>query len=295
MTKQMPIGRFAPSPTGPLHMGSLLSALASYLDIKSIGGRWLVRMEDLDPPREMPGADKLILEGLEAHGLHWDGEVLFQSQRHQIYQEYVDRCFELHKAFYCVCSRQDIAPYKGIYPGTCRGVLIPPDAPHAVRLVVEPEGETCFTDLFQGEITQDIKTKVGDYVIKRKDQLYAYQLAVVVDDGLQNITHIIRGVDLIDSTLQQIYLQKVLGFQTPVYGHVLLVMNEFGQKLSKRAHSPTVDNSKSASNLYEALTLLQQNPPNELRQATNEEILQWGTQNWQRNALFGKKEIYPEN
>lgn len=293
MTKQTPIGRFAPSPTGPLHMGSLLSALASYLDIKSIGGQWLVRMEDLDPPREMPGADTLILEGLEAHGLHSDGEVLFQSQRHHIYQEYVERCFEINKAFYCVCSRQDIAPYKGIYPGTCRNVLTAPTEPHAVRLVVEPRGETEFTDLFQGTVRQDVKATVSDYVIRRKDLLYAYQLAVVVDDGLQDITHIIRGVDLIDSTLQQIYLQQVLGFQTPIYGHVLLVMNEFGQKLSKRAHSPAMINTDSRNNLVTALELLQQSPPEELRSASNEEILTWGVENWKRETLYGKKEIYP--
>jgi len=273
-------------------MGSLVTALASYLDVKSKQGQWLVRMENLDPPREMPGAEKLLLSALEAHGLEWDGEVLFQSERASIYTEYLEACFKQGKAFYCVCSRQDLLPYKGVYPGTCRHQLSPPlGREYAVRIKLENQHTYMLMDNYQGRYEQDLAARVGDFVIKRKDGFFAYHFAVVIDDALQGVNRVIRGVDLLDSSLQQIYLQEQLGLDTPSYGHILLVMNDFGQKLSKRAHAPALDLQRSNHNLYDALCFLQQNPPSELRNCSNAEVISWALENWIDESLKGKREV----
>lgn len=203
------IGRFAPTPSGFLHFGSLVAALASYLDARAAGGRWRVRMEDLDPPREMPGAPAAILETLQGYGLEWDGEVAYQSQRHAAYQQVIDRLLSQGLAYACICSRKQLEPFNGIYPGTCR------NAGHgtedaAIRVRV-PELVYRFEDRVQGLFEQHLGRESGDFVIRRRDGLYAYQLAVVLDDAWQGVTDIVRGADLLDSTPRHLYLQELLG------------------------------------------------------------------------------------
>ena len=221
ITSSSYIGRFAPTPSGHLHFGSLVAALASYLDARSVGGRWLMRMEDLDPPREEPGAQAAILKALESYGFEWDGEMVRQSDRHDAYAEVVNRLFNHGLAYACTCSRKTLAPYHGIYPGLCR------NAGHdtkdaAIRLRV-PELEYHLIDRVQGEYRQHLGRDVGDFVIRRRDGLYAYQLAVVLDDAWQGITDIVRGADLLDSTPRQLYLQELLGLPQPRYLHICLL------------------------------------------------------------------------
>ena len=228
------IGRFAPSPTGLLHIGSLIGALASYLDAKANQGLWLVRMEDLDPPREMSGAASAILQSLEDHGLAWDGEVLWQSQRHDAYRQVIDDLLLANKAFYCTCSRSDLQENKGIYQGRCRGCITPPSAQDfAVRLQVGNK-PIAFNDAIQGHFSQQLERDVGDVVLQRKDGFFAYQLAVVVDDAYQGINHVVRGADLLDSTPRQIHLQRILAYVTPQYTHFPVITNKHGTKLSKQ-------------------------------------------------------------
>lgn len=271
------IGRFAPSPTGRLHLGSLVGALASYLDARANHGRWLVRMEDLDPPREEPGAAEAILQCLQQHGLLWDGEVMWQSQRHARYQEVLDGLCSRGKAFFCTCSRTDLARYAGIYPGTCRGRLAAPQGEHAVRLWV-PDTVVEFQDQVQGLYAQNLQREVGDFVLRRKDGLYAYQLAVVVDDADQGVTHIVRGSDLLDSTPRQIWLQSQLQFPQPEYAHVPVVTNAEGQKLSKQTFAPVLQDAEAGQNLRAALAFLNQvlPPPHYPVQ----DILQWAVSHW---------------
>ena len=201
------IGRFAPTPSGYLHFGSLVAALASYLDARSVGGRWLLRMEDLDPPREVTGAQAAILDTLERYGLHWDGELVRQSDRHGEYAALVQRLFDQGLAYACICSRKQLEGSGGIYPGHCRNVG---HAGHdaAIRLRV-PELTYRFTDRVQGEYSQHLGKDVGDFVIRRRDGLYAYQLAVVLDDAWQGVNNVVRGADLLDSTPRQLYLQEL--------------------------------------------------------------------------------------
>lgn len=212
------VGRFAPTPSGYLHFGSLVAAVASYLDARAVGGRWLVRMEDLDPPREVPGAQQAILETLERYGFEWDGAVERQSERFPAYAAVVEQLLRSGLAYACTCSRKQLEGFAGIYPGFCR------DAGHAredaaIRLRV-PELEYRFVDRVQGEVRQHLGREVGDFVIQRRDGLYAYQLAVVLDDAWQGITDIVRGADLLDSTPRQLYLQELLGLSQPRYLHV---------------------------------------------------------------------------
>lgn len=254
------VGRFAPSPTGKLHLGSLIGALASYLDARANGGRWLVRIEDLDPPREVPGAADAILQGLLDHGLRWDGEVLWQSRREAAYQRALTGLLERGRAFYCTCSRADLESFGGIYPGTCRGCVQRPDGEYAIRLQV-PNDVVEFDDAIQGHYAQNLEQAVGDFVLKRKDDLFAYQLAVVVDDAGQGITHVVRGSDLLDSTPRQIWLQRQLGLSTPHYAHVPVITNRYGQKLSKQTHAPELDIAGARHNLLAALAFLNQPLP----------------------------------
>lgn len=233
------VGRFAPSPTGPLHMGSLVAAMASYLDAKAHNGKWLLRIEDLDFDRNVVGADTGILQSLKRCGMQWDDEVTWQSQRQPLYEVAL---LQLGKAVYpCACSRREIADSRlrlgetasQIYPGTCRNGLAPGKVARAWRLTV-PDKTIAFTDRLCGLQTQNLAQEVGDFVLKRADGFWAYQLAVVVDDAAQGITHVVRGADLIDSTARQIYLQKLLGLPTPDYLHVPVVTNASGEKLSKQ-------------------------------------------------------------
>jgi glutamyl-Q tRNA(Asp) synthetase len=283
-------GRFAPSPTGPLHAGSILAALASYLDAKANHGLWFVRMEDLDPPRESPAAATAILRTLEALGLHWDDTVLYQSQRQAAYNEALEELRRQHLLYACKCSRQMLLDYGSIYPGICRSLNITAEAPVALRCRVSSETIT-FTDRIQGDFFQHLETEVGDFVVKRKEGLFAYQLAVVVDDNFQGITDIVRGIDLLDSTPRQIYLQGLLHFSTPRYAHIPVLINIEGQKLGKQQYAQAVDSMRPSQVLFKALQRLHQHPEPELEELAPEQILAWGIAHWDIKKLAGIKQI----
>jgi glutamyl-Q tRNA(Asp) synthetase len=241
-----PRGRFAPSPTGSLHFGSLVAAVASFADARARGGDWLVRMEDLDRPRELPGAAERILAGLIAFGMTWDGEVVRQSTRDPAYQAALTALERLDLVYPCACTRAEIArlgrrgPEGPVYPGTCRAGLPPGRSGRALRL--RADGPSIhWQDLVRGEREQQIAESVGDFVVRRADGLFAYQLAVVVDDAHQGITHVVRGGDLVDSTPRQILIQRALGLPTPVYAHVPLILGPDGHKLSKSLGALPVD------------------------------------------------------
>ena len=282
------IGRFAPSPTGALHFGSLLAALASYLDARAHSGRWLVRMEDLDPPREVEGAADQILRTLEGFGFEWDGEVWFQSRRHPRYQQVLEQLLDQQLAYPCYCSRSQIALRSSrVYDGFCRdqqfntGLHSYTDTqPAAIRLRVEAE-TVRFEDAIQGSQQQQLDTEVGDFVIRRKDGLYAYQLAVVIDDAEQRVNRIVRGYDLLDSTARQIWLQSQLRLTTPSYAHIPILVNQQGQKLSKQTFASAIDPADPGASLFAALQLLGQQPPKQLRDASVHEMLAWGRSHWQ--------------
>lgn len=285
------MGRFAPSPSGPLHAGSLVTALASYLDARACGGRWLVRMEDIDPPREESGAAERILEALRAHGLLWDEEVLWQSQRSEAYLEALAQLRRQHLLYSCNCTRHQLALSGGIYNGRCRQRSVAGPAAWRLKLYDLPSdyaqlpNELVFTDELQGLQRQDLALEVGDAVVKRKDGLFAYQLAVVVDDIAAGITHVVRGCDLLSVTARQIRLFELLGAPVPAYAHVPVVTDSEGRKLSKQNHAPALDLNRAGENLWQALVFLRQNPPQALRTAAIDEILDWAIHHWQRQRL----------
>jgi glutamyl-Q tRNA(Asp) synthetase len=278
------VGRFAPSPTGPLHLGSLVAALASWLDARAAGGRWLLRMEDLDRPRCDPAAADTILRQLEAYGLIWDGSVLYQSQRDDAYAAALDALKSQGAVFACTCTRSQLAhaPRNAdgeiLYPGTCR-LHPPPHTAHAWRVRVE-RVSTHFVDRIHGALQQDLAHEVGDFVVKRADGLFAYQLAVVVDDAFQDITHVVRGADLLWNTPRQIHLQTLLGLPTPVYAHVPLITNAAGQKLSKQTLAPALPESGRRAVLAEALAALGHPLPADLEGAGPTELLAWSSAHW---------------
>lgn len=289
------IGRFAPSPSGPLHFGSLVAALASYLDAHAHQGKWLVRVEDIDPPREQPGAADLILKALEVYGLQWDGSVLFQSDRSKAYDEVLNRLLLEEKLYPCTCTRKRLAGLNGVYPGYCRKPRksrknrIIPKQPHGLRLLCNDQ-IIQFRDRIQGEQSFDLST-LGDFILKRKDGLYAYQLAVCIDDHFQGITHIVRGVDLLDSTPRQIYLQSQLNFPHPVYAHVPVITQGNGNKLSKQNHAPAIPLKNPRPTMIKALIALGLQPEPDLLMSSIENILSWGVQNWSIRDIVGKREI----
>lgn len=280
------IGRFAPSPTGPLHAGSLVAAVASFLDARAAGGRWLLRMEDLDLPRCEPGAADTILRQLEAYGLIWDGAVLVQSQRDDAYAAALDALKAQGAVYPCACTRSQLAEAPRnpegeiLYPGTCRNGLPPGAVARSWRVRV-PDVSTCFHDRIHGALQQNLAHEVGDFIVKRADGLFAYQLAVVVDDAFQGITHVVRGADLLWNTPRQIYLQSLLGLPTPVYAHVPLVTNAAGQKLSKQTLAPALPESGHGAVLTQALAALGHPPPGELAGAEPAELLTWASAHWQ--------------
>ena len=278
-------GRFAPSPTGPLHFGSLISALVSYLDARHSGGQWLVRIEDIDPPREIPGAADTILSQLDAHGLQWDDDVLYQSRRQDAYLDVLADMRNQGILFPCRCTRQQLAAQGGVHRQPCRGSHEQLEEAHALRVHVPTETMITFDDLIQGRQQQDVSSEVGDFVLLRKDMLPAYQLAVVVDDAFQDISHVIRGRDLLESTARQIYLQQRLGYSTPQYGHHPLVLNRDGQKLSKQNLATAIDSAVAASNLQAALKWLNMTLSEELVGGSCEAILSWAAINWNREKL----------
>jgi len=280
-------GRFAPSPSGPLHFGSLVAALGSCLEARCRGGQWLVRMEDVDAPRTVPGAADAILRSLEAHGFAWDGPVLWQSARLEAYQAALERLKASGDAYPCGCSRKEImesgagrsvdgAPR---YPGTCRPGLPPGRQVRAWRLRL-PDREVSFQDDLLGRVGHNLERDVGDVVLLRADGQYAYQLAVVVDDAFQEITHVVRGADLLDSTPRQIWLQRRLGYATPEYVHLPLATNAAGEKLSKQTRAPALDDGQPGPALHRALTFLGQEPPDELARAPLATLWAWALANW---------------
>lgn len=278
-------GRFAPSPTGPLHFGSMVAAVGSFLQAKSRGGEWLVRMEDLDPPREVPGAADDILRTLEAFGLHWDGVVMYQSRRQGVYQAAMKMLERLDAIYPCACSRREIADssVKGVdgpvYPGTCRASLAPGRTPRAWRVKVD--GATVeFADALQGRIVRDLAADFGDFVLRRADGFYAYQLAVVVDDAEQGVTEVVRGADLIESTPRQMHLQRLLNLPTPDYMHLPVALNARGEKLSKQTLAAPVDATRPQQLLFQILRFLGQPPPAELADVGLDNFWRWAVANW---------------
>lgn len=278
-------GRFAPSPTGPLHFGSLVAATASYLDAKSLGGEWLVRMEDLDLARNVPGAADAILRDLETLGFAWDGPVVWQSQRGDLYRDALQMLRAQGRLFGCACTRREIADSMvgvdgaRVYPGTCRAGLPPGRSARAFRLRVEA-GELGFEDRLLGWVCQDLAGAVGDFVLLRADGLVAYQLAVVVDDADQGVTAIVRGADLLDSTPRQILLQRLLGLPTPSYLHVPVAVDAAGQKLSKQTRAAPLDTRRPRQAIGAALAYLGHPPPQEILRAELSELWAWATAHW---------------
>jgi glutamyl-Q tRNA(Asp) synthetase len=289
-------GRFAPSPTGPLHFGSLLAAVASFLDARHHGLRWLLRIENIDPPREVPGAADDIVRVLEAYGFQWDGPVTWQSDSAAAHEAAVDTLIERGYAYRCGCSRRDLSgepsgPLGIIYPGTCRDGTDAREYAWRVRTTAEP---ITFDDELQGRQTHTLETQSGDFVIRRRDGLFAYQLAVVVDDHLQGVTRIVRGIDLLDSSFRQIWLQRLLGYPTPAYAHIPVAVHPNGDKLSKLTGAPGLEIDAAASNLYRALQALGQAPDPALRSATADDIWAWALAHWDPAPLVGKTRIGPE-
>lgn len=294
----MIVGRFAPSPTGPLHIGSLVAAVGSYAMARRGGGSWLLRMEDLDTPRVVPGCADDILRTLELLGFQWDGPVIFQSRRGEAYQGALERLRAYGAVYPCGCSRSDIArastaPHdcdgEAIYPGTCRDGIAPGKSPRAIRVRVD-DAPVCFTDLVMGEQRSSLSSTCGDFVVKRADGLFAYQLAVVVDDADQEVSQVVRGSDLLSSTPRQIHLQRLLGYRTPSYAHLPLVTAPEGGKLSKRDNAISIGTGVNLERsggalIAAALKFLGQSLPHSLEHSPAPELLSWGAGNFDVSAV----------
>lgn len=294
-------GRFAPSPTGPLHFGSLVTALASFLDARASSGRWLVRMEDIDFTRCLPGLDQDILSTLADFGLEWDGEVLYQNQPHsqQRYQAALQQLRDHGLTYLCGCSRKEIADsaQQGIegpvYPGTCRNGLAPGKVGRTERIKLVA-GEEGFDDRIQGPLNQNLLQQVGDFVLRRADACFSYQLAVVVDDAWQGVTDVVRGIDLLLSTPRQLYLQQALGLAQPAYAHIPLAVNQLGLKLSKQNLARAVDRQQPVPLLHRALLFLGQAVPAEARHWSRQALLDWAIANWQLERVPRQQQIVCE-
>ena len=288
-------GRFAPSPTGPLHFGSLMAATASFLDARANQGRWLLRMEDLDKPREVDGAADDILRTLEAFGFQWDGAVVYQSQQLPRYQAILDDLTRQQLAYPCGCSRREIADIAKagsdglIYPGTCRNGLNGKSA-RAWRLRV-PDLTITVTDQIQQSISQYLPSAVGDFVLRRADNIFAYQLAVVADDNWQGVTHIVRGADLLDSTPRQMLLQQYLHYRQPHYAHLPVVTDHQGQKLSKQNRAQPVRPADTGRVVCQVLSLLGMQPPVDLATTALAEIWDWAISNWQIDKVSNCRQL----
>lgn len=291
------IGRFAPSPTGVLHFGSLVTALASYLNAKHHGGKWLVRIEDIDPPREVPGSTDSILRQLEQHGLTWDDHVIYQSAHLERYRDILQDLQDQHLTYHCQCNRQRLTSLGGVYDGKCRNLGLKAHDT-ALRLAVtkalptDSSGLTSisFTDKVMTNFSLHIQGEIGDFILRRRDGLVSYHLAVVVDDHDQGISEVLRGADLLDSTPKQILLQKCLGYRTPTYIHIPMALNIEGQKLSKQTHAKALIDGHESQNLWQALNWLQQDPPSELKDNGISEILHWGVENWTLSNISPSRE-----
>ncbi|MCW9048507.1 MAG: tRNA glutamyl-Q(34) synthetase GluQRS [Gammaproteobacteria bacterium] len=295
MQQQTPTyrGRFAPSPTGPLHKGSLVAAIASYLEAKKNNGQWLVRMEDVDELRNVKGAADSILRSLEAFGFEWDENILYQTTRKDAYAEALTILKSQHQVYPCTCSRKSLkekarlgkisnGKFGLIYPGYCINKHFSnfKSNEYAIRIKTTSENYS-FNDELLGHNTQNLKTDLGDFIIRRRDGLFAYQLAVVVDDAYQNISHIVRGADLLDSTSRQLFLQKSLSYSQPHYAHFPLITHKNGDKLSKQTGATGIGDTADIQLLVECLEFLGQKPPAELAQASLPGFWQWAIENWQ--------------
>ncbi|TJZ74012.1 tRNA glutamyl-Q(34) synthetase GluQRS [Chitiniphilus eburneus] len=289
-------GRFAPSPTGALHLGSLMAAVASYLEAKVRGGDWLLRIEDLDPPRMMAGAAAGIIAVLEQYGFQWDEEPIRQSDRIDRYEAALARLMASGAVYPCSCSRKEVAAiaHAGIegpvYPGTCRTGMAPGRPLRAWRVRVDDE-PVVFPDAVQGECGQRLQSDVGDFVVRRGDGLFAYQLAVVVDDAEQGVNAVVRGADLLDSTPRQIHLQRLLGFPQPHYAHIPVLVNEAGEKLSKQTLAAPLDPDRVSETLYRVLVLLGQRPPVTLIRASAADCWDWAFSHWQLQSVPSRRQI----
>lgn len=286
------VGRFAPSPSGPLHFGSLLAAVASFLHAKSRGGQWLLRIEDIDQPRTQPGAADAIMRDLAACGLHWDGPVWYQSERLERYQQVFDQLKQTGQLYGCACSRKEVAAMGGHYNGHCRerNLADNPTAPLAYRL--HSQGvQTEFHDLLLGRQHISAPFCQEDYIIKRRDGLFAYQLVVVIDDIDQQISEVIRGADLLEMTTRQQHLFQLLHAPAPAFGHIPLIAAKPGFKLSKQNHAPAIHLQKPGPLLLQALTVLGQQYPSELNGAPVDEILSWALSHWSVPAVPKVREI----
>ena len=291
------VGRFAPSPTGPLHFGSLVAAVASYLQARVNDGQWLLRVEDIDPPREEPGATKSILDALDRYGFEWDGDVIYQSESRALHDAAVADLLGRGLAYPCGCSRRDLAdeprgPLGVIYPGTCRNGCNATET--AVRIRVD-DSPISFDDVLQGLQTQRLESESGDFVILRRDGLIAYQLAVVVDDEIEGISEVVRGIDIMDSTPRQIWLQRLLGYRSPDYMHIPVITHPDGDKLSKLTGAPGISLDTVAPTLVDALRALRQDPPDDLADSEPTDIWNWAIENWCPDQLRGVTAISAES
>lgn len=283
-------GRFAPSPTGPLHFGSLVAAVGSYLEARTRGGAWRVRMEDLDRPRVAPGAADIILRTLDAFGFEWDGEIMHQSSRHEAYAAALRRLEHRRALFPCACTRREVADSvlslhgEPVYPGTCRYGLAPGRSRRATRVRVD-DAVIAFDDAVQGRFEQNLASEVGDFVVVRADGVFAYQLAVTVDDADQGITDVVRGADLLASTPRQILLQQLLGLSTPRYLHLPVALSRGGEKLSKQTRARPLAGADAPAGLWDALRFLGQNPPANLAGEPVRELWSWARANWSADAI----------
>ena len=292
-------GRFAPSPTGPLHFGSLVAATGSYLQARKARGLWLVRIEDLDPPRTVSGSADLILRTLEEFGFAWDEPVIYQSSRTESYQQALQQLIDHHLSYPCSCTRSELQALQINeledheelrYPGLCRNGPLRTEGSHAWRFRV-PTQPVCFTDGLQGEQCIHLRDSTGDFVIRRRDGWFAYQLAVVVDDAAQGITEVVRGVDLLSNTPRQIALQSALGLPTPDYLHLPLATDRTGQKLGKSTAATPVNSLNAVGTLWNVLQFLRQNPPDELQHATLNTLWQWAIEHWQPDVLKNIRQL----
>jgi glutamyl-Q tRNA(Asp) synthetase len=287
----MPTGRFAPSPTGPLHYGSLLAAVASYLNIRSQNGAWLVRIDDLDPPREMAGAASDILRTLENFGLHWDRDIVYQSRRLRAYDEALTKLQKKELIYPCSCSRKDIVKRgESVYAGHCRNGHNKTQKRNSIRIKV-PQQTISWFDMIQGPQSASLFQDYGDFIVRRADGLHAYHLAVVMDDAYQGITESIRGADLLPSTSAQMYLQQVLDIKPPQYAHIPVAVNSSGEKLSKQSGAAPVSMRDPARTLFKALQDLGQSPPQDLEESSVGDILHWGEKNWDLQKIPAGKTL----